>query len=213
LITKITLVEQEKKESDPIGKHASLNNIVKKSPSNVDNKLESKIITRFFFKMSGGDLILIEKYDGKTVFKFTNGSLNITIKQGDLSAEICDAIVNPTRNTMFPNGGLDTVIHQKFGAFFSSQVNSIGNEMQDNACPVGQSRIFIAKAERDPNAARYVINTVGPNYKKEGQDLAAFHLQSCYYSSLSLANTYGLSSIAYPAISCGAFHFPLHEAA
>jgi O-acetyl-ADP-ribose deacetylase (regulator of RNase III) len=139
--------------------------------------------------------------------------LNITIKQGNLSAEVCDAIVNPTRNSMFPNGGLDTIIHQKFGAFFSNQVNSISNEMQDNACPVGQSRIFIAQAERDPNAARYVINTVGPNYRKEGKDLAAFHLQSCYCTSLSLANTYGLSSIAYPAISCGAFHFPPHEAA
>ncbi len=139
--------------------------------------------------------------------------MNVTIKQGDLSKEVCDAIVNPTNNSMTPNGGLDTIIHQTMGDFFTNQVRAISTEMQNNACPVGSSRIFIAKSPRDPKVARYVINTVGPHYKKEGTELAAFHLQSCYCTSLSLANTYGISSIAYPAISCGAFYFPPHEAA
>ncbi len=139
--------------------------------------------------------------------------MNVTIKQGDLSKEVCDAIVNPTQTSMNHNGGLDSIIHQTMGEFFTRQVQSIGKELQSNACPVGNSRIFIAKSERDPHTARFVINTVGPNYQKEGKELAAFHLQSCYCTSLALANTYGLSSIAYPAISCGAFHFPPHEAA
>jgi len=139
--------------------------------------------------------------------------LNVTIKQGDLSKEVCDAIVNPTQTSMNHNGGLDTIIHQTMGEFFTQQVQAISKELQSNACPVGNSRIFIAKSERDPHTARFVINTVGPNYKKEGKELAGFHLQSCYCTSLSLANTYGLSSIAYPAISCGAYHFPPHEAA
>jgi O-acetyl-ADP-ribose deacetylase (regulator of RNase III) len=156
----------------------------------------------------------IEKRDDKNVlFKFTNGSLIVTIRQGDISKEVCDAIVNPTNESMKPDGGLDAIIHQKMGEFFSDQVAAITNVMQQNACPVGQSRIFTAKFTRDPNIARFVINTVGPVYKKDEAERAAFHLQSCYYTSLALANIYALTSIAYPAISCGAFHFPPHEAA
>ncbi len=200
-----------------------------KLANNINNKLGSKIIGRFPLKKCLGckfnfnkiQILLIfflfskiEYIDDKTVvFKFTNGSLNVTIKQGDLSKEICDAIVNPTNNSMKHTGGLDTIIHQHMGEFFTNQVQALSKELQTNACPVGNSRIFISRAERDPNVARFVINTVGPDYRKEGKDLAAFHLQSCYSTSLLLANTYGLTSIAYPAISCGAFHYPAHEAA
>ena len=151
--------------------------------------------------------------DTTTVFKFTNGSLNVTIKEGDLSKEVCDAIVNPTNTSMRPTGGLDTILHQAMGEFFSSQVKALSSELQENACQVGSSRIFISKPQRDPNIARFIINTVGPNYRKEGKDLASFNLQSCYWTSLALANSYGLTSIAYPAISCGAYHFPVNEAA
>lgn len=139
--------------------------------------------------------------------------MKVTIKQGDLSKEVCDAIVNPTNNSMKPNGGLDTILHKHMGDFFSSQVNAMTAELGDEACPVGSSRIFISRAQRDPTVARFVINTVGPHYVKEGKDLASFHLQSCYGTSLALANAYGLTSIAYPAISCGAYRFPANEAA
>lgn len=139
--------------------------------------------------------------------------MQVTIKEGDLSTELCDAIVNPTNVSMKPNGGLDTIIHKNMGEFFTKQVNSISSELGDNACPVGSSRIFISKAERDPKLARFVINTVGPHYVKEGMELASFHLQSCYGTSFALANSYGLTSIAFPAISCGAFRFPVNEAA
>ena len=157
---------------------------------------------------------IIENRDDKTViFQFANGSLNVTIRQGDLSKETCDAIVNPTNLSMTHNGGLDTIIHQTMGQYFTDQVVAISNKMQQNACPVGQSRIFIARFNRDINIARFVINTVGPVYRKEEQEQAAFHLQSCYYTSLALANLYALTSIAYPAISCGANKFPPNEAA
>ena len=139
--------------------------------------------------------------------------MQVTIKEGDLSTEVCDAIVNPTNVSMRPNGGLDTIIHTNMGEFFTKQVNAISSELEDNACPVGSSRIFISKAERDPKLARFVINTVGPHYVKEGMELASFHLQSCYGTSFALANSYGLTSIAFPAISCGAFRFPVNEAA
>ncbi|CAF1056384.1 unnamed protein product [Adineta steineri] len=161
--------------------------------------------------MSG---VIIDKVDDDTaVFKFANGSLKVTIRQGDLSKEACDAIVNPTNKSMTHNGGLDSIIHKTMGQYFTDQVVAIKNKFGDNACPVGQSRIFIAKFNREENIAHYVINTVGPHYRDDEREQAAFHLQSCYYTSLALANLYTLSSIAYPAISCGAFKFPANEAA
>lgn len=151
--------------------------------------------------------------DTHVTFKFANGLLAVTLKQGDLSTETCDAIVNTTNLSMNPNGGLDSFIHSKMGEFFSSQVAAASEGMGDNACPLGQSRIFLSKRNRDPNTARYVINTVGPMYKPEESEQAAFHLQACYSSSLGLANQYSLTSIAYPAISCGVYRFPPNEAA
>jgi O-acetyl-ADP-ribose deacetylase (regulator of RNase III) len=142
-----------------------------------------------------------------------NGSLDVTIRNGDLSKESCDVIVNPTNVSMCPDGGLDSLVHQSMGQFFTDQVVAIHKDMKANSCPHGQSRIFIAKFTREENDARYVISTVGPLYSNEDKDRAAFLLKSCYYTSLALANLYQLSSIAYPAISCGANGFPADEAA
>ncbi|CAF2903090.1 unnamed protein product, partial [Rotaria sp. Silwood2] len=88
--------------------------------------------------------VYIEKLDDKNiVFKFANGSLKVTIRQGDLSKEICDAIVNSTKGSMHPNGGLDETIHKTMGKLFVDQVEAVTREMQDNSCPIGQSRIFV----------------------------------------------------------------------
>jgi O-acetyl-ADP-ribose deacetylase (regulator of RNase III) len=114
---------------------------------------------------------------------------------------------------MNPNGGLDYRIHEKMGQFFTDQVVAIYKEMQENSCPIGQSRIFIAKFNCEENDAHFIISTVGPVYTEAEKEHAAFLLQSCYNTSLALANLYQLSSIAYPAISCGANRFPPHEAA
>ncbi|CAF1368209.1 unnamed protein product [Rotaria magnacalcarata] len=161
--------------------------------------------------MSG---ITIEKVnETTTIFKITNGSLNVTVKQGDLGAELCDAIVNPTNENMNPNGGLDSKIHTVMGKFFTDQVTAVSEEMEGNACPVGQSRIFVGRTRTNPKVARFVINTVGPAYTPASTEKAAFYLQSCYSTSFALANAYGLTSIAYPAISCGAFRYPPAEAA
>lgn len=143
----------------------------------------------------------------------TNGSLDVTVRNGDLSCESCDAIVNPTNVSMRPDGGLDTIIHQHMGQFFTDQVVAIHQEMKNGSCPRGQSRIFIAKFNREENDPRFIISTVGPVYTEAEKDRAGFLLQSCYHTSLALANLYQLSSIAYPAISCGANQFPPNEAA
>ncbi|CAF1554167.1 unnamed protein product [Rotaria sp. Silwood1] len=151
--------------------------------------------------------------DRSILFKFSNGSLEVTIRQGDISKEICDAIVNPTRVSMYPSGGLDEIMHKAMGKLFDDQVSAVSQEMKENACPVGQSRIFVAKNSQNPNVALFVINTVGPVYQTEEKEKSAFLLQSCYSTSLQLANLYSLTSIAYPAISCGANRFPPQEAA
>jgi O-acetyl-ADP-ribose deacetylase (regulator of RNase III) len=137
----------------------------------------------------------------------------VIIRYGDLSQEPCDAIVNSTNVSMVPDGGLDSIIHESMGQYFTDQVVAIHKEMQESSCPVGQSRIFIAKFNRESTDARFVISTVGPVYTEEEKESSAFHLQSCYCTSLALANLYQLSSIAYPAISCGANHYPPQEAA
>ncbi|CAF0804712.1 unnamed protein product [Adineta ricciae] len=161
--------------------------------------------------MSGID---IKKIDDKcTLFVFTNGSLTVAVRQGDIGNEICDALVNSTNRCMNPNGGVDSSIHIKMGQFYTDQVASIHKAMEENACPVGQSRIFIAKFDLKEEDVPFVINTVGPVYTEAEKEHAAFMLGSCYNSSLTLANIYQLTSIAFPAISCGANHFPPREAA
>jgi len=114
---------------------------------------------------------------------------------------------------MSPDGGLDARIHQNMGEFFTDQVVAIHKKMKTNSCPHGQSRIFIAKFDPREDEARFVISTVGPVYSEAEKERATFLLTSCYYTSLALANLYQLSSIAYPAISCGANNFPPNEAA
>ena len=69
--------------------------------------------------------------ENTTRFSFTNGSLDVYIRNGDLSKETCDAIVNPTNVSMSPDGGLDTRIHETMGQFFTDQVVAIHKEMQN----------------------------------------------------------------------------------
>ena len=146
-------------------------------------------------------------------FSFLNGSLDVRIKYGDLSKEPCDAIVNTTNVSMCPDGGLDSIIHQTMGQYFTDQVVAVHKDMGNNACRHGQSRIFIAKFNRQETDPRYIISTVGPLYSAEEKERGAFLLTSCYYTSLALANLYQLSSIAYPAISCGTNGYPPNDAA
>ncbi|UJR27506.1 hypothetical protein I4U23_008790 [Adineta vaga] len=161
--------------------------------------------------MSG---IEIKKLDNNsTCFTLKNGSLAVLIRHGDISQEVCDAIVNSTNQYMNPNGGVDRLIHEKMGQFYTDQVVSIHKAMQENSCPVGQSRMFIGKFKAEENDVPFVINTVGPLYTEAEKERAAFLLQSCYNTAFILANLYQLSSIAFPAISCGANHFPPQEAA
>jgi len=132
------------------------------------------------------------------VDKATEGKLEV--RQGDITRLEVDAIVNAANSSLLGGGGVDGAIHRAAGKELLAECRSIGG------CPVGEARI--TRGYLLP--ARYVIHTVGPVYKGTFQD--ALLLSRCYENSLKLATQYHLSTIAFPAISCGAYGYPIEKA-
>ena len=126
----------------------------------------------------------------------------IQILQGDITLESTDAIVNAANSGLAGGGGVDGAIHRAGGPEIMEQCRKIGG------CPVGQA--VITTGGRLP--ARYIIHTVGPVYRGGSSGEAAL-LTASYENSLKLACEKGLQSIAFPAISCGVYGYPIHEAA
>ena len=124
----------------------------------------------------------------------------LEVRQGDITRLKVDAIVNAASSSLLGGGGVDGAIHRAAGKELLAECRSIGG------CPVGEARI--TRGYLLP--ARYVIHTVGPVYKGTAQD--AVLLSRCYENSLKLARQYHLTSIAFPAISCGAYGYPIEKA-
>ena len=134
-------------------------------------------------------------------------TVRVRVLRGDLTKESVDAIVNAANRKMLGGGGVDGAIHRAAGPALLEACRGIPEVRPAVRCPTGEARI----TPGFDLPARYVIHTVGPVYGGRASD--ARLLASAFRSSLHLAVLHGLRSIAFPAISCGVYGYPVDEAA
>jgi O-acetyl-ADP-ribose deacetylase (regulator of RNase III) len=131
----------------------------------------------------------------------------IEVVEADITTLPLDAIVNAANETLRGGGGVDGAIHRAAGAELLAACRALPEVAPGIRCPTGEARI--TRGFRLP--ARHVIHTVGPVWRGGGRGEPQA-LASCYRESLALAERHAVQNIAFPAISCGVYGYPIDQA-
>jgi len=133
--------------------------------------------------------------------------MEITLVNGDITAERVDAIVNAANSGLMGGGGVDGAIHRRGGPAILEECRALRRDRLPDGLPTGHA-VATTAGNLD---ARWVIHTVGPVYSRseDRSDLLA----SCYRESLRVAGELGAATVAFPAVSAGIYGWPLDDAA
>lgn len=132
----------------------------------------------------------------------TVGHARIEAVQGDITRECVDAIVNAANSSLRGGGGVDGAIHRAGGPAILKECIALGG------CETGDAKLTTGGSL----PAKHVIHTVGPVYR-DGKHGEPERLAACYRSCMGIARVEGFESVAFPAISCGVYGYPIEEAA
>lgn len=149
---------------------------------------------------------MVDSLHQQTKLDFLGGRVRVVV--GDITREEVDAVVNAANSTLLGGAGVDGAIHRAGGASVLEECREIRRTLYPGGLPTGEA--VVTTGGRLP--ARYVVHTVGPIWGREGGREAEL-LAACYRNSLAVATERGVETIAFPAISTGAYGYPRGEAA
>jgi O-acetyl-ADP-ribose deacetylase (regulator of RNase III) len=133
--------------------------------------------------------------------------MRVEVITGDLTEQAVDAVVNAANSSLLGGGGVDGAIHRRGGPAILDACRELRATVLPEGLPTG--RAVATEAGRLP--ARWVIHTVGPVFS--AHDHPEHLLALCHTESLRVADELGARSVAFPAISCGVYGYPVAEAA